>query len=63
MRIRLLSSFVGNGLALDAGTVIEWPDVEASRMIGAGLAVPEIAATVERAVQVPAEQRRKGRAR
>lgn len=50
MKVKLLTSRAGPGLAQTVGEVIDLPDAEAKRLIEAGQAVPERRTKTEKAV-------------
>lgn len=61
MKIKMLASFAGPDMALEAGQVVDHDAAEAVRFIEAGFAVPVSEPTIERAVKAaPVETRMKG---
>ncbi|TPL36739.1 hypothetical protein FJ947_10825 [Mesorhizobium sp. B2-4-8] len=58
MLIRLLVGLSGPDILLDPGDERDFPQDEALRLISAGFAAPVAEIKIERAVQVPAAERR-----
>lgn len=59
MKIRMLTSFAGTDFTVSANEETErFSEAEAVRMIEAGYAVPVAAPKVERAVKMPAPEKR-----
>lgn len=62
MKLKMLTSMAGSDFALSPGDMTErFSDKEAVRLIEAGYAVPDPETKVERAVQAPAPEKRKGK--
>lgn len=62
MLIRLLVGLSGSAYSLGPGDERDFPQEEALRLISAGYAAPVTELKVERAVAIPAAERRRGRA-
>jgi len=58
MKIRMTVGLSGNKYSLAPGDEYEFPDGEAIRLVEAGYAVPVAEQKVERAVALPAAERR-----
>ncbi|TIN10390.1 hypothetical protein [Mesorhizobium sp.] len=58
MLVRMLVGLSGNAYSLGPGDERDFPQDEALRLISAGFAAPVAEVKIERAVQVPAAERR-----
>jgi hypothetical protein len=59
MKIKLLVSLAGAYQSYNAGGEHDWDNEDAIRLIEAGFAVPSAETKIERAVAMPAAERRK----
>ncbi|MBZ9888119.1 hypothetical protein LB559_09225 [Mesorhizobium sp. BR1-1-3] len=58
MKIKLLVSLAGAFAAFNVGDECEWDNEDAIRLIEAGFAVPSAETKIERAVAMPAAEKR-----